>query len=105
MDVKLFRFAMPKGMRALIEAFDRGEPLTAKNASFVLLPPGATETLDGKDRQRRARRERQRQAALLGESVEVGASSSNKVRPQSKPLVIDLAVRDGRGMAQFKQKS
>jgi hypothetical protein len=84
------RFEMPDKMRELIEAFDRGE-MTIPEAGFLLKVPKASFTLEY--RRNISRKTRKRAALLKGT-----ASYPRKV---SRPILIDMSVRNGTGMTHF----
>jgi hypothetical protein len=95
------RFILSPAMRSLIEDFDKGNPV-ALSAGFELKRPPPHLTFDGKRENNRRNqknfRRRQREALIKGSSVGTGN------RAYEKPLiVIDMEVRNGKGMVHFKK--
>jgi hypothetical protein len=99
--IRVERFSMPRTMRAMVDAFDRGEGVIPK-AGFVLKPPTPGRTLahgTKKNKKRKMKRERQ---MLLGEASQGIGTGMGKYR--DKPIAIDLAVRSGTGAVHFTMK-
>jgi len=96
-SMRVERFDMPSTMRALVEAFDRGEDVLPK-AGFVLKAPSPCNRMDSLVRKgrRRALRERQK---LIGKSTRVGNQGIGRFR--DRPITVDLAVRSGTGAVHF----
>jgi hypothetical protein len=90
------RFEMPRSMRALVEAFDRGE-MTIPEAGFLLKKPLPSNSLDY-IRSGEKQKDRKKRDALLK-----GYSTPNSGRI-ARPITIDMSVRSGQGMAQFSRK-
>ena len=106
-EIKVYRYIMPPNMRALIEAFDKGDA-SVQNASFTLLPPTPGRTLESRIMAARRRRERRR-AQLLGElsSADGPESNSKPVKsrgPHASPIIVDLSVRNGTGAVHFTSR-
>ena len=98
------RFELSRDMRQLIEDFDRGNTVPL-SAGFELKRVRPHMTFEGKRKKNNAYLERKKRAAIKGTSE--GSASEIKGQGKgaySKPaIVIDLEVRDGRGMVQFKK--
>lgn len=104
------RFQLSSKMRALIENFDRGQPVETC-AGFELRRPNAAQTLDGQAARNRAWEAKRKEALLKGTAnghrritagVKKGSQGEGKY---SKPaIVIDLEIRNGTGRVQFKKE-
>src|SRR5262245_7979290 len=98
---KVERFELGPGMRDLIESFDQNKS-TIPEAGFVLKPPVKSKSFAARLKRNQKSRLRRK---LLGERQEVDAVSPNRGKKyQDAPLLIDLAVRSGRGAVHFTKK-
>ena len=97
------RFMLSPEMRGLIENFDQGNDI-ATVAGFELKRPRPSSTFAGKSARENKRREKMRKARINGviKNLKRGAQGEGTY---SKPsIVVDLEVRNGSGMVQFKKK-
>lgn len=114
-SIRVERFQMGDSMRSMIEAFDRGEKIIPQ-AGFLLKAPRPSDRLDAVAAHSKSCRKRKK-ARLLGEKVEDSDESAERIqkeeegigrgkgRYRDKPLVIDLAVRNGTGSVHFTSKT
>lgn len=94
------RFFLNKGMRELIESFDRGEPVIPE-AGFVLKAVPRMRKLENRRKYKKELdRRRLRGEAVGGEKR--GRQGEGKYA--ESPLIIDMAVRSGTGAVHFTKK-
>lgn len=101
--VRVERFVMPDTMRALVEAFDKGEGVIPK-AGFVLRSPAPGRTLEHNRKKSQKSIQKLRRRKLEGEMLGDGIGRG-KGRYRDAPLAINLAVRSGSGAVQFTKNN
>ena len=95
------RFLLSPAMRDLIENFDRGNKV-ADSAGFQLKAPSPGRTLAG---QAEYKTRKKRAALIKGTSVTQKRGMQGEGRYSKPAIVVDLEVRNGKGMVHFKKQS
>jgi len=93
------RFTMSPQMRDLVENFDRGNAVDIV-AGFELRAPRPSYTLAGKAAKQKRFLEKRRKARINGEA----STTQGKGAYEKPAIIIDLSVRRGTGLVQFRKK-
>lgn len=94
--IRVERFLLGRGMRELIEAFDRGET-TIPKAGFVLKTVNPSDRFEQQRKKSEKRREQRARQKIEGRMV--GGRGFGALK--DKPLNGDLSVRSGTGAVHF----
>jgi hypothetical protein len=98
------RFELSPHMRQLIEDFDKGNAVPL-SAGFELKRVRPHMTFEVKRQNNNASREKRKNAAINGTREGTSSGNQGKGKYSKPPIVIDLEVRNGKGMVQFKKTS
>lgn len=100
--LRIERFIMPPPMRAMIEAFDKGEA-TLPKAGFILKAPSYARRLDNERKRKQA--SRRKRLMLLGhsetEEYKIRKGKQGIGKYESPAIAVDLSVRSGVGAVHF----
>lgn len=95
-NTNIERFRITNEVREVIEAFDRGQKVVPK-AGLLLKAPSPSQTLRGQQKKQKAYTQRKKAKAKSARKGNQGLGVY-----KSKPIAIDLSVRNGTGqLAQF----